>query len=171
MDAMGRVFEPAVTVAVTRDVGRLRVADRQRRRTPELAILVIADVDRLARGIADRIVGPGRQLILATIGGPSIPASFGRDLKAESFVGDHIDPRRRRRLAWAEHSDVFLAARPEAAEAVEKFEPGGTCLHVRARLRRGWLDEHAYRRTGVGGAIELIGERPVLRRKDDAGGR
>ena len=67
VDAVVEMLEPAVAGAVPGDVGRLLAPDRQGRRAPQLAGLVVADVDRLAHGVADRVVGPRRQLVLAAV--------------------------------------------------------------------------------------------------------
>ena len=49
LDPVVQVLEPAVPGAVPGDVRRLLAADRQGRRAPQLAGVVVADVDRLAR--------------------------------------------------------------------------------------------------------------------------
>ena len=107
------VFEAAVASPVPRDIGRLRVADGQRGRTPEIAGFVVSDVEGFARGVADRIVRPRGELVIAAIGGPGAAAAFGRRLETERRIGDHVDPRRRRRLAGPEHRHIFLAARAQ----------------------------------------------------------
>ena len=59
-DAVLGVLEDAVAKAVADDVRR-GAAGRQRRGRPELAGLLVADVERLAAGVLDRIVVPGRE--------------------------------------------------------------------------------------------------------------
>ena len=70
-------------------------------------------IEHFAWPIADRIVRPGRQLVLATVDRPGIAAAFGGDLKAERGIGDDIDPGRRRRLALAEE---VTYSRPSVAK-------------------------------------------------------
>src|SRR5881409_3622279 len=78
------------------DVGRDLLADRERRRPPQIPGLLIPDVDGLTRRIADRIVRPGRELVLAAIDRPRVPRTRLGDLEAEARIRDHVDPRRRR---------------------------------------------------------------------------
>ena len=104
-----------------RNVGRLRVANGKRGRTPEIASFVVSDVEGFARRVADRIVGPRGKLVLVAIGGPGVAAAFGRRLEAERRIGDHVDPWRRSRLAGAEHRHIFLAAHRKSAQAVEEL--------------------------------------------------
>ncbi len=59
------------------------VADRDRRRTPDIAGLVVPHIESFARGVADRIIGPGGQLVFAAIARPGVAAALGRRLKAE----------------------------------------------------------------------------------------
>ena len=115
-------LEPAVAAAVAHHIGRRFVADRQCRRRPQIAAVEVADIEHFAGTIADRIVRPGRELIVATVVRPGIPAALDRDLEAEGRVGDDIDPRSRRRLAGAQHGHVFPAIGREAAEAVEELQ-------------------------------------------------
>ena len=131
-DAVRGMLEAAVAAAVTCDIGRLGVADRKRRRAPDIAGLFVPQIEGLARRIADGIVRPGRELVLAAVGGPSIAAALGRGLEAECGIGDDVDPGRRRRLARPEYRHVFLASRRKSAEPVEEFE-------LRRAERRGSL--------------------------------
>src|SRR5277367_3363692 len=101
------VLEAAVAATVTSDIGGQGVADRKRRRAPDIAGLFVSEIEGLALRIADGIVRPGRELVLAAVGGPSIAATLGCGLKAERGIGDHIDPGCRRRLARAEYRHVF----------------------------------------------------------------
>ena len=57
-NAVRDVLEPAVALAVPRDIGRAFLANRERRRSPEIAVVLVAKIDRLARRIAHRIVRP-----------------------------------------------------------------------------------------------------------------
>ena len=143
LDAVVEVLEAAVSGAVARDVGRVRAANRLRRRAPQLTAVVVADVERLARRIADRIVGPRRQLVLAAVPGPGVAGAGLGDLEPERRVGDDVEPRGGRRLARAEDDDVLAAVLVEPAQSVEELElrqrrmalvvAGGRCR----RRRRG----------------------------------
>ncbi len=122
LDAVVQMLEPAVPGAVTGDVGRLLAADRQRRRAPQLAGVVVADVDRLAHRVADGIVRPRRELVLAAVPRPGVAGARLGDLEPERRVGDDVQPRRRRRLSGAEDRDVLTPAVREAAEPVEELQ-------------------------------------------------
>ena len=121
-DAVRGMLEPAVAPAVPRHIGGGVVADRQRRRTPQVAGIVVAQIEHLARAIADRIVRPRRELVLAAVDRPGEAAAFGRHLKAEGGIGDDIDPGRRRGLARAEDRHIFPPVFGEAAKPVEELE-------------------------------------------------
>ena len=58
-------------------------ADRQRRGTPELAGLLVADVDDLAAAVGDRIVVPGRDPVLVAVVRPRAADAGLRDHAAE----------------------------------------------------------------------------------------
>ena len=160
---VGRMLEPAVSPAVAGDVGRRVVADRQGRRAPQVASVVVAQIERLARTIGDRIVRPRGELVLAAVHGPGVAAAFGRHLKAEGGVGDDVDPGRRRRLARAEDRHIFPSVLGEAAEPVEELE----VRQLTARPSKSARREPAWGRARTNSlpprpAIELIGEPPAL---------
>ena len=87
--------------------------------------IFVANVEHLARPIADGIVGPRGDLILLAVDRPRVTAALDRYLEAERGIGDDVDPRRRRPLPFAEDGYVFTSAGREAAKAIEKFEFGG----------------------------------------------
>ena len=60
--------EPAVAEAVAHRAGRRR--DWPRGRRPEGARVLVAHIERLAMRIADRVVVPGREPVLAAVAGP-----------------------------------------------------------------------------------------------------
>src|SRR5207247_11031171 len=91
-------------------------------RSPQRAALFIPDVQRLPRGIPDRIVGPGGELILAAVARPRVPGARFGDLEPEAVIRDHVDPGGRRPLALAQADHVLPAAAGQAAEAVEALE-------------------------------------------------
>ena len=121
-DAVRLVFEPAVARAVPCAVECRWVMDGRGRRAPQLAGLVVADVEGIARPVRDGIVRPGRQLVLATVLRPCVAAAFGRDLESERRIGNDVDPRRRRHLPRTLQDDVFLAVGAEPAESVEELQ-------------------------------------------------
>ena len=139
-DAVRGVLETAVALAVPNDIGRGLLANRQRGGAPEFAVVFVANVDHFARPVADRIVGPRRELILLAVDRPRIAAAFDRDLEAEGRVGDDVDPGRRRPLPLAEDRHVFAPVVCEAAKAIEEFElraaAGAASRHSVSRARR-----------------------------------
>ena len=94
-EAVGVPFKDRVTLAVTDERGRSR-RDGQGRRAPDLAGLLVAQIDDLAGGVGDRVVAPGRQAILLAVAGPGEARSGLGDLEAERGVGDDVDPGRGR---------------------------------------------------------------------------
>ena len=121
-DSVRRVLEAAVALAVSGDVLPGLLPNRQGRRPPERSPVFVADVEHLARPVADGVVRPGRELILATVARPRVAAALGRHLEAERGIGDHVDPGRRRPLPLAEDRHVLPPVVGEATEAVEELE-------------------------------------------------
>ncbi len=134
-DAVRGVLEAAVALAVPDDVGPGLLANRQERRPPDEAGVLVAHVERLARGVADGIVRPGRELVLAAVDGPGGARARLRDLEAELRVRDHVEPGRRGPLPCAEHRDVLAAVRRESADAVRELR-GRARAAQRLRLAR-----------------------------------
>ena len=118
------VLEPAVAGTMPSHVRGVVEPDRRGRRTPELTRLVVADVDRLAHRVRDRIVGPRGELVLTAVAGPRVPGAGLRHQEAERGVGDDVQPRRRRRLARAEDRDVLAPAVGEPAQSIEELQLG-----------------------------------------------
>src|SRR4030095_10105988 len=108
-DTVRDVLEPRVALPMPDDVGRGLFTDRERRRPPQIPGLVVPDVDDLARRIADRIVRPGGELILAAIDRPRVPRTRLGDLEAEVPICDHVDPRRRGPPPLLEDRDVLAS--------------------------------------------------------------
>ena len=67
-----QVLEPAEAGAMTGHVRRLIAADGQRSRSPQRTGVLVADVDRLADGVADGVVGPWCQLVLSAVARPGV---------------------------------------------------------------------------------------------------
>ena len=106
-NAVGGMLEAAIALAMPGDIGRGLLADGERRRAPDIAVLLVAQIDGFARRIDDGIVRPGRELVLPAVDRPAVAAALGRDLEAEGWIGDHIDPGRGRGLAPAEDRHIF----------------------------------------------------------------
>ena len=134
-DAVARVLERRCSPG---RAGRrtAAAAGGQRRRRPERAGLFVADEERLAGRIADRIVAPRRQPVVVAVDRPGVAGAALGGGEAEGRVGDDVRPRRRRQRARSSGStaiDVFAAVVGEAADAVEQLEVGGR-RRARARL-------------------------------------
>src|SRR4029450_6217991 len=110
------MFETAVALAVSSDIGPSLLADRQHRWAPQVATIFIPHVYRLARRVRDRGLRPRRELILAAVERPGVPRSRLRNLKAKGRVRDHVNPGRRRPLSLAQNGHIFTPIRSEAAE-------------------------------------------------------
>ena len=121
-DAVLGVLEDAVAEAMAAAV-LASPSRRQRRGRPVASALVVADIEGLSRGIADRIVVPGREAILVRVLAPGVAhAAFGHDA-AEVRIRDDVDPGRRGRLAGTAHDDVLAPVRREAAQPVVERDP------------------------------------------------
>src|SRR6185369_9234075 len=116
------MLKAAVALAVSSRIGPSLLADRQHRRTPQLATIFIADVYRLSRRIANRVIRPRGELVLTAVDRPGIARARLRDLKSEGGVRDHVDPRRRRPLPLAENRHVFTAVGGESPQAIEELQ-------------------------------------------------
>src|ERR1019366_2089893 len=93
-DAVRVVLETAVSPTVPRNIGRVVATDRQCRWAPQVTRLLVTHIKCLSWAVADRVVGPRCELVLATVDRPGVATAFGRHLEAESRVGDDIDPGR-----------------------------------------------------------------------------
>ena len=166
------VRESCIAVAVSHHVFATLLANGQRRRTPQLSRVVIANVEHLARRIAHRIVRPGGEEVLLAVDGPRAAGPRLGDEASEVRVGDHVDPGRRRPLSRAEDGHVLAAVGVEAAEAVEELE-------VPVRLRNLGSGRHRWRdraedadRAGIGTVCprDLLGEGAAPARERNTGG-
>src|SRR5205807_3309992 len=96
-------------------------ADRQRRRRPNYARILIANVDDFARRITNGVVGPGRQPIFVTVDRPRESAArFGNQESKVLGIRNHVRPGRRRPLTFAECRDVFTTAVRKAPDSVKE---------------------------------------------------
>ena len=170
-DAVGDVLESAVALSMPDDVGLPGLTNRKRGGAPEIARLLIADVDRLARRIADRIVRPGGELVLTAVERPRVSRARLGDLEAEAGIGDHVDPGRRRLPFRLEDRHVLPSVRGEAAEAVEELERGPRQGQGGGRLRRRltpWQRGRGH--LGSGHARDLLRQCPMAARQHRSGG-
>ena len=85
-------FKDGIALAVT-DQCRLGRRNRQRGWAPDLAALLVSQVDDLARRVRDRVVAPGRQPVRLAVARPGKPGPALGDQEAETGVGDDVDPR------------------------------------------------------------------------------
>ena len=126
-DAVSHVLEAAVSGTVVGDVGRSLTPDRLRRRAPEVAGVVVADVEGFACWVADGVVGPRRQLVFPAVLGPGVPTAGLGHLEPERLVGDHVEPRSWGRLTGAEDRHVLTPIITEAAEPIEELQLRRRC--------------------------------------------
>ena len=120
-DAVRGVLEHAVAEAVAglelrgpRAVGRAGQGGRR----PHVAAFLVAQVDRLAAGVADGIVVPRRQSQFVGVLAPGVGTPGLRDHATEARIGEHVDPRRRRPRPRRRRDDVFASVGGKAADAV-----------------------------------------------------
>ena len=168
---MGRVLEPAVALTMPGDVGPGLFSDRQDGRIPQRARILVPNIDRFTRRVADRIVGPRRQLILTAIHRPRVPGAGLRDLKAEDRIGHDIDPGRWSPLPLPEDGDVLTAVIDEPSQAVEELEFWARRSVDGGRLRSScasWRDEQARRSLSP---RELLRERSLSTQEHGPGRR
>ena len=118
-NAMRIVFEPAIALSVRRNITRACLTDRQRRRPPYFAGILVSHVDHFAGRIAHRVVRPWSQMVLLTVERPGGPAPIDRDVEAERIIADDIDPGGGRRLPAFEDCNVLAATICEATKAVK----------------------------------------------------
>jgi hypothetical protein len=138
-DAMRHMLEAAEAPAMAGHVGRTLVADRVRGRAPQRAGVIVADIEGFAGTVRDGIIRPGRQLVFPAVDRPCVSAAIGSHLKAETRVGDHVDPRRRCRLTGPQNGNVLLAVIGKSAEPVEEFKIGHGGRGARRIIRHSGL--------------------------------
>ena len=118
---MRRVFKAAVTLAMPGNIGGCGLADRCRRRTPQFAAISVAHVKYFAGRIADRIVRPRRQLVLAAVDRPGVSAAFSRRLEAKTQVftmrfSDHFRNRLTHTIEVAQIKPLVVDVTQELAD-------------------------------------------------------
>ena len=166
--ALFGVIENAIAESVAHDVGVLP-ARRQRRGGPEVPRLFIAQIDGFAAGIGDGIVVPGGEPELMAVFRPGIGAAPFRHDGAELRVGDHVHPRRGRRLAGGQDRHVLAAVVAETAQAVEERQ-----IAPRGLVGDGRLGPAAQRLQmrdrdfGPSAALDLLRQRSAVIQQYDA---
>src|SRR5581483_5181693 len=99
--------EAAVALTVPGDIEGAGFANRGCRGGPKVPALLVTQIDRLSGRVADRIVRPGGQLVLAAVAGPGVAGTFRGHLKSEGRVGDHVDPGCRGRTTVPEDCHIL----------------------------------------------------------------
>ena len=97
-----------------------------------MAAVFIAQVQRLAAGIAHRVVVPRRQAVFVGVGAPGIGATAFGDHAAKLRVGQHVGPGRRGGVAGAQGDDIFAAVRRKPTVGVAQQQLG---INARRRWR------------------------------------
>src|SRR5262249_19064021 len=159
-NAMRVVREAAVALSVPTLVRPRVLADREQSWSPQLAAVLVADVDHLAGLVADRIVRPRRELVLAAVERPRVTGAGFRHLESDLLVRDHIHPRGGGPAPLVEYDAVPAAAPPEAPQVVVEFPPRPRDRRLGGRLAVGHGPTLATRgRRRVLGATDLLGQR------------
>ena len=108
LDRVAVMFENRIALTVSCAVSIL-LADRQRRRGPEDAEVVVANVNRGAGRIGDRIVEPRREAIALAITVPGESRARLGDERAEVRIRHDVDPGSGSLLAGTEIDRVFFS--------------------------------------------------------------
>ena len=120
-NAVFDVLEYGVAEAVANDVGRF-AAGRERSGRPEIAALLVANIERLGGGVSNGIVMPGGEPQFVAILGPGVGASaFGND-RSKLRIGEHVDPGQRGGLPGLERNHIFPAVGGKSAQPVVEDE-------------------------------------------------
>ena len=106
---------------------------RIRRWRPVNPGFLIADEDRLAAGITDRIIGPGSESVFVAVVDPRKGTSRFRDNRADPRIGDHIHPWGGGRLAGPQPDVIFATIFAESTPSVKCVEIGGRSVGERVR--------------------------------------
>jgi hypothetical protein len=132
------------------------------------AAVFVAQVERFAARIADRVVVPGRQAELVRVLAPGVRRPALRHHACRRRIGQHVHPRRGRDLPGRERDHVLAPVGGETAKPLHRIRsvrggapeprecPGLSDASASASLRRG---RNAGSRTFAGaGMVELLGE-------------
>ena len=99
---------------------------RSRCRRPYLGRFFVAQIERLARLVHHRVVGPRRNPILAAIARPAKSAARFRHHRTKAFIGQDVDPGRGGGLARLQIDDIFPPIRLKAAKTIVAQKIPGT---------------------------------------------
>jgi len=98
------------------------LANGQRRHAPDIPAVIVTQVDDLRWGVADRVIRPGRQLILLCVERPGAANSIRGGHESETRIGNHVAPRCRCPLFLVQNDHVLARRVGKAAHTVEEFE-------------------------------------------------
>src|SRR6266404_909895 len=99
--------------------------------------------------------------MLLTVDCPGVTRAFDRNLEAERRIRDHVDPRRRRPLSFAESRDVLTAVCGKPAKSIEKFDIAPRHHDIRSVYRRDSPRWRSGRRLEHLEPFDLLGQRPA----------
>src|SRR5436309_1692525 len=95
---------------------------RPRRGRPHVAPLLVPEEEGFGGGVGHGVVREGREAVLAAVLRPRIRRARCRDHRAESWVGDDVDPGERRLLVPLEDDCVLAPAVGESARPIGEGE-------------------------------------------------
>src|SRR5438874_7259778 len=130
-EPMPNIIELGVTLAVAGGVTANLLENRRGRRTPDLTIFQVLEIDRLVGLVGNRIVRPGIDLVLLAIAGPAETHTLRRNLKTKIAIGNDVDPRCGGLFPSRQGYDIFPAVLAETAHTIEELQID--CLTQRER--------------------------------------
>src|SRR6186713_690909 len=122
--------ETREALAVARDVMCVSPLDGLGSWTPQ-RVLLIEEIEALARWIGDHIIGPGSKLVLAAVERPGAHGAALGDQRSKLLVGKDIAPRRRSARGAGQRNDVLARIRIETAQAIEEFQVARSMRRIR----------------------------------------
>src|SRR5205814_1722590 len=132
-------------------------ANEKSGRRPDSSIILVARIKDFTGAVADGIVRPRSELVLAAIDRPGAAAAVSGDLEAERGIGDDIHPRCGRHLLPIEDGDVLPSVAIKSADAVKELE-----LRPRGELSRAGVlrvqTKRFVRRCDFSETFNLLGE-------------
>ena len=105
---------------------------------PGLAIAQVLQQEELTTGVADGVVGPGRELVQSAVTGPGEAGAALRHQRTETRVGQYIDPGPWRATVGAHRQRKTAADRVEAA--LDRRVDCRVGRHPRRRRQPGAVD-------------------------------
>ncbi len=148
VQAMTLALEDRIAGPVTDHVQRF-CSGRHGRGAPDQPGFLIAQVERFARQVSDRVVAPGGQAVFAAVLCPGAAGTSFGDHEAELRVGDDVDPWMRRMLTRLEMDDVFPPSRLKPPRPLSIIKsPGRGRGGVGSGSRAGEMDGVNIRQAG-----------------------